>query len=49
MLEGVTPYPYNINMGQDVLTGMAKARLEKLSNAEIRFGAEVAGLAAQAG
>lgn len=41
VLEGVTPYPYNINMGQDVLTGMAKARLEKLSNATIRFGAEV--------
>jgi len=44
VLEGVTPYPYNINMGQDVLTAMAKARLEKLSNATIRLGAEVASL-----
>jgi 3-(3-hydroxy-phenyl)propionate hydroxylase/6-hydroxy-3-succinoylpyridine 3-monooxygenase len=45
VLQGTTPFPYNINLGQDVLARIAKGRLEKLSNAEIRFGARVEGLA----
>lgn len=44
VLNEVTPFPYNINMGQDVLTAIAKARLEKLSNATIRFGARATSL-----
>ncbi len=44
VLKDITPFAYNINMGQDVLTAIAKARLEKLSNARIRFGASVAAL-----
>lgn len=45
VLGEVTPFNYNINMGQDVLAGIAKARLEQHSNAEIRFGAKMQGLA----
>lgn len=48
VLNDRTAFNYNINMGQDVLAGIAKARLEKLSNAQIRFGAKVAALAQDA-
>ncbi len=41
VLNDRTRFNYNINMGQDVLAGMARSRLEKLSNAQIRFGAQV--------
>lgn len=45
VLSDRTPFNYNINMGQDVLAGMAKARLEAFSAAQIRFGAQVTDLA----
>ncbi|WP_211196170.1 FAD-dependent oxidoreductase [Alteraurantiacibacter aquimixticola] len=45
VLNDRTDYNYNINMGQDVLANIARTRLEKLSNAEIRFGARVEALA----
>jgi 3-(3-hydroxy-phenyl)propionate hydroxylase/6-hydroxy-3-succinoylpyridine 3-monooxygenase len=44
VLSDRTEFNYNINMGQDVLAGIAKARLEELSNATIRFGTRVGSL-----
>ncbi len=38
VLSRVTRFNYNINMGQDKLAAIARARLEALPNAEIRFG-----------
>ncbi len=48
VLDDRTPFNYNINMGQDVLANIARTRLEKLSNAEIRFGTRVNSLAQDA-
>lgn len=41
VLDELTPYAYNINMGQQVLAGIAKERLEQIGNAAVRFGARV--------
>ena len=48
VLKDLTPFPYNINLGQDRLAEIAKARLERLPNAEVRFGARVETLAQDA-
>ena len=48
VLQDLTPFPYNINLGQDRLAEIAKARLERLPNAEVRFGARVETLAQDA-
>lgn len=45
VLSGLTPYPYNINLGQDRLAAIALGRLRALGNAQVRFGARVIGLA----
>lgn len=37
VLEGHTAFPYNIHLGQDRLAAIARDRLEKMPNAEIRF------------
>ena len=44
VLDGRTRFPYNIHLGQDQLADLARRRLAALSNAEIRFGARVAGI-----
>jgi 6-hydroxy-3-succinoylpyridine 3-monooxygenase len=38
ILEGRTPHPYNLHLGQHLLAGIAMRRLETLSNATVRFG-----------
>ena len=48
VLEGRTAFPYNIHLGQDRLAQIARERLEKLSNAEIRFGTQLVALAQDA-
>ena len=45
VLSRVTRFNYNINMGQDKLAEIAKARLDKLPNAQVRFGTRIATLA----
>jgi 3-(3-hydroxy-phenyl)propionate hydroxylase/6-hydroxy-3-succinoylpyridine 3-monooxygenase len=37
VLEGHTAFPYNIHLGQHQLAEIARARLEALPNAEVRF------------
>lgn len=44
VLNDRTRFNYNINLGQDRLAQIARARLERLPNAQIRFGARVAGI-----
>ena len=41
----VTPFNYNINMGQDKLADIARRRLEKLGNVAIRWSTRFTGLA----
>src|SRR5580704_249126 len=38
ILEGRTPHPYNLHLGQHLLADIAMRRLETLSNATVRFG-----------
>ncbi|MBO9517791.1 MAG: FAD-dependent monooxygenase [Porphyrobacter sp.] len=38
VLQGTTRFPYNIHLGQDRLAKIARDRLQKLPNAEVRFG-----------
>jgi 3-(3-hydroxy-phenyl)propionate hydroxylase/6-hydroxy-3-succinoylpyridine 3-monooxygenase len=45
VLEGRTAFPYNIHLGQDLLAGIARDRLEGLPHAEIRFGTTMTALA----
>jgi 3-(3-hydroxy-phenyl)propionate hydroxylase/6-hydroxy-3-succinoylpyridine 3-monooxygenase len=45
VLSDVTRFPYNIHLGQDRLAGIARERLERLPNAEVRFGARLKRLA----
>src|SRR5690606_1160517 len=37
VLEGHTAFPYNIHLGQDRLAAIARDRLARMPNAEIRF------------
>jgi len=45
VLEGRTAFPYNIHLGQDRLSQIARARLARIGNATIRFGTRLAALA----
>src|SRR5690606_16214336 len=45
ILSDITRFPYNIHLGQDRLAGIARERLERLANAEVRFGARLERLA----
>lgn len=45
VLEGRTAFPYNIHLGQDRLAQIARARLNAMANADIRFGTQLVGLA----
>lgn len=45
----VTPYPYNIQLGQDRLAAICLARLEAMPNAAIRWRTPLAGLSQDAG
>lgn len=38
ILEGRTPHPYNLHLGQHLLAEIAMRRLQTLSNATVRFG-----------
>lgn len=38
VLQEVTRFPYNIHLGQDRLAKIARDRLERLPNAQVRFG-----------
>ncbi|WP_156681213.1 FAD-dependent oxidoreductase [Sphingomonas profundi] len=44
VLEGHTPYPYNLHLGQHRLAEIAMARLGQLPNAEISFNARLTAL-----
>ena len=44
ILQGRTPYPYNLHLGQHRLADIAMRRLQTLSNATIRFGTRLQGL-----
>ncbi len=41
VLDGHTPYPYNVHLGQDRLTRLGLAALENHAGVEIRFGWEL--------
>jgi 3-(3-hydroxy-phenyl)propionate hydroxylase len=43
-LEAVTPYPFNLHLGQDRLARIGLSELQRLPNAEIHFGWELAGI-----
>ncbi|MGO9946287.1 MAG: FAD-dependent oxidoreductase [Steroidobacteraceae bacterium] len=44
ILQGRTPYPYNLHLGQHRLADIAMRRLKTFSNATIRFGTRLQGL-----
>ena len=44
VLASVTPFPYNIQLGQDRLAAICHARLEALSNAEVHWNTPLTGL-----
>jgi 3-(3-hydroxy-phenyl)propionate hydroxylase/6-hydroxy-3-succinoylpyridine 3-monooxygenase len=44
VLDGRTAFPYNIHLGQDRLARIARDRLSRMSNAEIRFGTRLIGI-----
>lgn len=44
LLEGRTPHPYNLHLGQHLLAEIAMRRLKTLSNATVRFGARLQNL-----
>jgi 3-(3-hydroxy-phenyl)propionate hydroxylase/6-hydroxy-3-succinoylpyridine 3-monooxygenase len=44
-LADLTPYPFNLHLGQNRLAAIALAHLRRHANADIRFGARVGGLA----
>lgn len=44
ILEGRTPYPYNLHLGQDLLADIALRRLQQLPHAEVRWGTAVRGI-----
>lgn len=44
VLEGRTAHPYNIHLGQHRLAGIARAALERHSNATVHFDTRLAGL-----
>lgn len=45
VLEGHTAFPYNVHLGQDRLAKIACDRLQRMSNAEVRFGTAMTTLA----
>jgi len=45
ILQGRTPYPYNLHLGQHRLADIAMRRLQTFSNATIRFGTHFRGFA----
>ncbi len=45
VLDGRAAFPYNIHLGQDLLAGIARDRLQAMPNAEIRFGTTMTTLA----
>jgi 3-(3-hydroxy-phenyl)propionate hydroxylase/6-hydroxy-3-succinoylpyridine 3-monooxygenase len=47
-LAELTPYPFNIHLGQNRLAGIALDHLRRFAHADIRFGARVTGLAQDA-
>jgi 3-(3-hydroxy-phenyl)propionate hydroxylase/6-hydroxy-3-succinoylpyridine 3-monooxygenase len=49
VLKTVTPRPYNLHLGQHLLAGIAKRRLQGLSNATVTFGARLLKLQQDAG
>ncbi len=48
VLAGVTPFPYNIQLGQDRLAEICQRRLEALPNAEVHWNTPFTGLAEDA-
>jgi 2-polyprenyl-6-methoxyphenol hydroxylase-like FAD-dependent oxidoreductase len=44
LLEGRTPHPYNLHLGQHLLAEIAMRRLKTFSNATVRFGARLQNL-----
>ncbi len=48
ILEGHTPHPYNLHLGQHLLAEIAMHRLKGLSNATVRFGARLENLSQDA-
>jgi len=48
VLSSVTPFPYNIQLGQDMLAQICKVRLERLANAEVHWLTAFTGLAEDA-
>jgi 3-(3-hydroxy-phenyl)propionate hydroxylase/6-hydroxy-3-succinoylpyridine 3-monooxygenase len=44
ILEGRTPYPYNLHLGQNLLADIALRRLQRYPHAEVRWGTAVQGL-----
>src|SRR2546423_12491527 len=49
VLRGETPYPYVVQTEQHKLSEIGLRRLSAMSNAEVRFGAGVTGVAQEAG